>query len=77
LGGYIAKMPVHIDSEEVNLLAEQTEGYSGADLENLCREAALICLRQDIRNTEVCNVGGINFFSSWRSIRILVSDSSL
>ncbi|GJJ73921.1 hypothetical protein EMPS_06279 [Entomortierella parvispora] len=53
LSGYIAKMPVHISSDEVKLLAEQTEGYSGADLENLCREAALICLRQDIKNTEI------------------------
>ncbi|KAF8929469.1 hypothetical protein BGZ58_008924 [Dissophora ornata] len=39
--------------EEMLQLAASTEGYSGADLENLCREAALICLREDISNTEV------------------------
>lgn len=49
----MAKMPMSISSEEVTRLSEDTEGYSGADLENLCREAALICLRQDIQNKEV------------------------
>lgn len=47
------KMPMRITPDEVQTLAQATEGYSGADLENLCREAALICLRQDITNTEV------------------------
>lgn len=49
----MAKMPMSISPEEVARLSEDTEGYSGADLENLCREAALICLRQDIQNKEV------------------------
>ncbi|KAG0057378.1 hypothetical protein BGZ83_010837 [Gryganskiella cystojenkinii] len=53
LRGYIHKMPVRMTQDEVEQLAKQTEGYSGADLENLCREAALICLRQDIKNTEI------------------------
>ncbi|MDW7970070.1 MAG: AAA family ATPase, partial [Sulfolobales archaeon] len=37
-------------ASDVNLekLAELTEGYSGADIEALVREAALIALRQDI-----------------------------
>ncbi|KAF9181297.1 hypothetical protein BGZ50_005599 [Haplosporangium sp. Z 11] len=52
LEGYMAKMPIIITTDEIQALAESTEGYSGADLENLCREAALICLRQDITNTE-------------------------
>lgn len=47
------KMPMRITPYEIQILAQATEGYSGADLENLCREAALICLRQDITNTEV------------------------
>lgn len=34
------------DDVSVNELAAQTHGYVGADLEALCREAALSCLRQ-------------------------------
>ncbi|KAI8599465.1 P-loop containing nucleoside triphosphate hydrolase protein [Dissophora ornata] len=59
LSGYTSKMPLKISPEEMLQLAASTEGYSGADLENLCREAALICLREDISNTEVpkiCNL---------------------
>ncbi|MCD6464332.1 CDC48 family AAA ATPase [Candidatus Woesearchaeota archaeon] len=32
---------------DLNLLAEKTEGYVGADIEAVCREAAMIALRQD------------------------------
>jgi transitional endoplasmic reticulum ATPase len=43
---YTRNMPL---SEEVDLrkLAAMTEGYSGADLESLCREAAFAALRRD------------------------------
>ncbi|KAF8933340.1 hypothetical protein BGZ52_008016, partial [Haplosporangium bisporale] len=53
LEGYMAKMPMSISPEEVARLSENTVGFSGADLENMCREAALICLRQDIQNKEI------------------------
>ncbi|KAG9325936.1 hypothetical protein KVV02_005780 [Mortierella alpina] len=53
LEGYMSKMPMRISPEEIADMARTTDGYSGADLENLCREAALICLRQDINNTEI------------------------
>ncbi|KAF9278174.1 hypothetical protein BGZ68_008749 [Mortierella alpina] len=53
LEGYMSKMPMRISPEEIADLARTTDGYSGADIENLCREAALICLRQDIGNTEI------------------------
>jgi len=39
-----------VDLEEI---AEKTEGYSGADLEALVREAALAALREDINATRV------------------------
>ncbi|MCL7397254.1 MAG: CDC48 family AAA ATPase [Thaumarchaeota archaeon] len=44
---YTRKMPL---AHDVNLreLAARTEGYSGADLESLCREAALNSLRKNI-----------------------------
>ncbi|MBW2981049.1 CDC48 family AAA ATPase [Candidatus Woesearchaeota archaeon] len=34
-------------------LAEKTEGYAGADIEAICREAAMIALRKDIKVKEV------------------------
>jgi transitional endoplasmic reticulum ATPase len=45
------KMPL----KDVNLkeLAKKTEGYSGADLEALCREAAMNALRENIKAKEV------------------------
>ncbi|MEM0121687.1 MAG: AAA family ATPase, partial [Thermoprotei archaeon] len=49
---YTKKMPL---AEDVDLsrLANMTEGYSGADLELLCREAALSALREDINSVTV------------------------
>ena len=46
------KMPL---SKDVNLsdLAEETEGYVGADIEAICREAAILALREDIKSKEV------------------------
>jgi len=43
---HTAKMP---NSEDVNLeeLAELTEGYVGSDLDSLCREAAMLAMRED------------------------------
>lgn len=32
----------------VQALADSTQGYSGADLSNLCQEAALMAARQDL-----------------------------
>jgi transitional endoplasmic reticulum ATPase len=34
-------------------LAQNTEGFSGADIESLCREAAMITLRKDMRSKKV------------------------
>ena len=49
---YTKKMPL---GKDVNLeeLARATKGYSGADIEALCREAALNALRRDINAKEV------------------------
>jgi transitional endoplasmic reticulum ATPase len=45
-------MPLAKDVD-LKQLAEKTEGYSGADLEALCREAAMGVLRRDIKGKEV------------------------
>ena len=47
-----AKLPL---SEDVNLMivARSTPGFSGADLANLCNEAALIAARKDKKNIEM------------------------
>ncbi|KAJ2402635.1 hypothetical protein GGI23_000567, partial [Coemansia sp. RSA 2559] len=41
------------DAVDVAALARRTEGYSGADLDNVCREAALLALRSDLGATSV------------------------
>jgi len=46
------KMPL---AKDINLtkLSEETEGYTGADIESLVREAAIISLRENIETKEV------------------------
>jgi len=34
-------------------LAQKTEGYAGSDIEAICREAAIVALRQDMKSKEV------------------------
>lgn len=38
---------------DVSVLASKSEGYAGADIEAVCREAAIIALREDIKSKEV------------------------
>lgn len=38
---------------DISDLVKKTEGYSGADIEGVCREAALISLREDIKSSIV------------------------
>jgi transitional endoplasmic reticulum ATPase len=42
-------------SKEINIsdLAERTEGYTGADIEGICREAGIIALRSNIKAKKV------------------------
>ncbi len=49
---YVEKMPV---AKEVtaDALAGLTEGYVGADIEGVCREAAMIALREDMKAKEI------------------------
>jgi transitional endoplasmic reticulum ATPase len=45
-------MPVSA-SVDVKVLVERTKGKTGADISAICREAALIALRQDMNSTEI------------------------
>ncbi len=52
---HIKGMPLEKDIN-IKELAKKTQGYAGADLEAVCREAAMIALREDIKNKTVSNV---------------------
>ena len=41
------------DNVDLEKLAEKTEGYTGADIEGICREAAMMALRENIEATTV------------------------
>jgi transitional endoplasmic reticulum ATPase len=49
---YATGMPLNKDVD-LNMVAMQAKYYSGADLENICREAAMHALRRDINASEV------------------------
>ncbi len=51
---YLNRSPIKGDKEKlIKLLASKTEGYVGADLDALTREAGLIALRRDIKAEEI------------------------
>lgn len=62
---HMSKMPV-ADDVAVETIAEETESFTGAELESLCREAAMTALRANIRG--VC-VTKDNFRSALRVVR--------
>ena len=53
LNVHLKKTPVKDKSSIVKLMAAKTEGYVGADLEALVREAGLISLRKDLKAEEI------------------------
>jgi transitional endoplasmic reticulum ATPase len=46
------KMPID-KSVKIDALAKETEGYVGADIQAVCREAAMLALRKDIKVTKI------------------------
>lgn len=60
-------------AEDVNLeeIADRTEGYVGADLENLCREAGMTAYRED---SEATLVFERHFIEAMKSIHASVDD---
>ncbi|MDD5086488.1 MAG: CDC48 family AAA ATPase [Candidatus Nanoarchaeia archaeon] len=45
-------MPL-LEDVKIEELAEKTQGYVGADIESVCREAAIFSLREDIKSSKV------------------------
>ncbi|VVB67288.1 VCP-like ATPase [Candidatus Norongarragalina meridionalis] len=48
---HASKMP--LDKVDLKIIAKQTDGYRGADLESLCREAGMIALRENVNADKV------------------------
>ncbi len=46
-------MPIKDKKKVLEELSEKTEGYTGADIENLCREAGMLALRENIECSEI------------------------
>ena len=51
---HTAKMPL-ADDVDLKALAKKGEGYVGADIESVCREAAILALRKDMNAVKVTN----------------------
>jgi len=47
------KMPIENKIALIEKIAEETEGYTGADIEALAREAAMLALREDIETKKI------------------------
>jgi transitional endoplasmic reticulum ATPase len=52
LGIHTADMPLG-DDVDLDALARQTDGYTGADLENLVRRAGLLALREALKDGDL------------------------
>lgn len=44
----LLKVDRHVDLLEV---AQETDGFSGSDLKEMCRDAALLCVREYVNST--------------------------
>jgi transitional endoplasmic reticulum ATPase len=66
-------MPLAKDVD-INELAEKTEGFVGSDVEALCREAAMLTLRKDIKADKV---GLANFEEALGKVRPSVTKQDI
>ncbi|XP_003704128.3 fidgetin-like protein 1 [Megachile rotundata] len=74
----------NLDEEDVNNIAEQSKGYSGADMSNLCKEASMGPIRsipfsqlENIKKEDVRQVTVDDFKEALIHVRPSVSQSSL
>lgn len=59
LRGKLTRMPgaVHlVDSTAFQTVVDEGSGLTGADIENICREAAILALREDIEQEKLSEV---------------------
>jgi len=56
----------------IKYLAESTENYSGADIEALCREAAMLAIREDDKSKKVTKV---HFDRAMDSVRASITEN--
>ncbi|KAJ3025492.1 UNVERIFIED_CONTAM: Cell division control protein 48 B [Siphonaria sp. JEL0065] len=50
--GFLNGVPNNLTDAEFGSLGSQSVGCSGADIENYCREAAFVCMREDACNSQ-------------------------
>jgi transitional endoplasmic reticulum ATPase len=53
LQGFSKNIPMDVSKDGLDKLAEELDGWTGSDIDNLCREAALEALREDINSQKV------------------------
>ena len=62
--------------QDILEIAQSTEGYSGADLKNLCADAAMICLRElsanELINVDAVKVRNITFYCTKKKFEHLI-----
>ena len=66
-------MPLAKDVD-LDWLADKTENYVGSDIESVCREAALVALRKDIKATKVTKT---NFADALKKIKPSAEDETI
>ena len=66
---HLSKIPLSNDVD-INDLSDKTNGYVGADIEAVCREAAMLALRKDMKASEV---NKLDFEQALKKVRPSVS----
>nr|XP_034191048.1 fidgetin-like protein 1 [Osmia lignaria] len=84
INNLLITIPHNLNEEDVNNIAEQSKGYSGADMSNLCKEASMGPIRsipfselENIRKEDVRQVTVDDFKEALIHVRPSVSQSSL
>jgi transitional endoplasmic reticulum ATPase len=62
------RMPLDKDVD-LDKLAKLTEGFSGADIENVCREAGMLAIRENLNGKKVDKVKMKHFLEALEKIR--------